>query len=348
MRNDTRPTLPWLAFSVPLPKRFVLALMLPAWLGIMNSPAWGDPQEAEASAQANSLFDTTGQEFYAKAKPYWDDPKVIREMPALSGLKPADSQDQLIPILDKVGEQLGLMLQKIPDLTSHEVVRQNKSGPDPLMPYTSIAPRLPLIREYSYLILAHRTGGAVKLEEYRTELPGKRPEPASQQKGYPLTSNFALAWSRFYRSNRSESRFRFLGEQKIDRRNAFVVAFAQKPGFVRDPSKILIEGRATRVLEQGIAWIDESDYHIRRLRIDMLAPRPDIHVQALVTEIRFGQVQIQQLNLLIWLPQEVKVFMGCDGAAFQNVHRYSDYRLFTVKTRILPAAPSPATPSPDR
>jgi hypothetical protein len=41
----------------------------------------------------------------------------------------------------------------------------------------------------------------------------------------------------------------------------------------------------------------------------------------------------------LWLPQEAIVAWEFNGTAVEQRHLYSDYRLFKVKTRILPAAP---------
>jgi thiol:disulfide interchange protein len=35
---------------------------------------------------------------------------------------------------------------------------------------------------------------------------------------------------------------------------------------------------------------------------------------------------------LFWLPREVKVTIGWKGRTFRNLHRYSNYRLFSVET----------------
>ena len=42
------------------------------------------------------------------------------------------------------------------------------------------------------------------------------------------------------------------------------------------------------MLLQGIAWIDQSDFRIVRLRTDLLAPQPEIQVQRQTASILFG------------------------------------------------------------
>jgi hypothetical protein len=319
----------WIQKLIPL-------LLLVAMAAGTCRGACSKPQETPHAASAPVVADAAGQEFYVGAQPYWDNPKGLEGLPECFGLKPARSQDELVPLLNRLGEQLSRMVRKIPDLTSLETVVQTRSWPAEMKPLSNTLPMVPQIREYSYLILPHQLGGAVNLEEYRTEISGKRGKPGAKRSNYPfLTKNFALMWSRFYPSNRSESRFRYLGEQKLHRHNTFVLAYAQKPGQVRSPSAIVVEGRAVVVLEQGIAWIDQADYHIRELRVDLLAPRPDIHVRALTTEIRFGEVSIRKLDAPLWLPQQVTVTMLRDDGYFRTEHRYSKYQLFATTSKVI-------------
>jgi hypothetical protein len=50
-----------------------------------------------------------------------------------------------------------------------------------------------------------------------------------------------------------ESRFRQLGQQKTDGHNTFVIGFAQIPGSIELPGKILTGKGSVPVLLQGIA-----------------------------------------------------------------------------------------------
>jgi len=322
-------------------KNPVLLVTVAAVLGTAPQSAWPAPQEAPPPAEAGTAPEATGQEFYSRARPNLDDPNWIKNFQERYGLKPAESQDDLIPILDKVGAQLAAMLRRIPDLTSREKVVQIRSWPEGMRPTSGSRLMTPVTREYNYLILAHQTGSMVNLEEFRTDVPGKRSEPAENRKDLPLTTNFALLWSRFYPSKRAESRFLYLGEQKLDRHQTFVLCYAQKPGLVTVPVRIQVGGRTYLALDQGLAWIDQTDYHIRQLRIDMLAPRPDLHIRALTTQIKFGEVHMPTLAAPLWLPEQVTVSLLRDDGYFENEHRYSNYQLFTVKSKILPAPPIP-------
>ena len=89
------------------------------------------------------------------------------------------------------------------------------------------------------------------------------------------------------------------------------------------------------MLLQGIAWVDEEDFLIRRLRTDILAPQPEIDLKEQSVNIRFGKVHIAEINLELWLPQEVEAELEARGTFVQEKHRYSRYRLYSAKSKII-------------
>jgi len=107
-------------------------------------------------------------------------------------------------------------------------------------------------RNFNYLILTHpvQDGGMV-LREYRTNENGKPIDPGM---GAPSFRGFISAWLVFSSLNQVESRFRFLGQQRIEGHSTFVVGLAQIPGSVESPGVILIDGESIPMLLQGITW----------------------------------------------------------------------------------------------
>ena len=140
----------------------------------------------------------------------------------------------------------------------------------------------------------------------------------------------------FSPSNRSQSRFRYWGEQKIGKREAFVVAFAQIPGSVNVPMMTMNAGKIIPILFQGVAWVDQEDFRIIQLRTDILAPQQEAGLQKETAKILFGPVDIARLNLELWLPMGVDVSAEVQGLALQEQHVYSKYRLYHATSRILP------------
>lgn len=278
---------------------------------------------------------------YADAHPYMDEafPAIKKTIRELGGLKPAASQEQPTDLLVKVGAKADELLQKVPDLISDESVSQAQyAASQGMVPGCIGMDCLAAGRSsvwddgFSYLILTHAApGGRLALEEYRT---GRKGKPVAGART-PKFQGFVAAWIIFSSVNQVESRFRYLGEQQTDGHNTFVVGFAQIPGLVESPGQIVSEGESVPMLLQGIAWVDQSDFRIVRLRTDLLAPRPEILFQRQTVNILFGPVQMPGLGLTLWLPQAVHAEMEANGQIVQEEHTYSKYRLYQTKSKVI-------------
>jgi len=275
-------------------------------------------------------------------------PELLKAIPQLRGLKPAKDQEELPTLLAKVGDTAESLFHKMPNLISHEEVLQSRNG--------AKATR----QDFEYLILSHRNEDNVALDEYRIDLQSKGQTPgeaynpsavitggatladlerwtleasAHNKESLPLSQGFANSWVHFYPSNRSQSTFRYLGQQRINGHNNFVIAFAQVPAAVRSPGELRFEGNSFPIYYQGIAWVEESGFRIVHLRTDLLAPLRAVHLQRLTAEIYFGETKVAQSDPL-WLPQKVVVTSEVSGEVFQEQHLYSDYHAYGVETKI--------------
>ena len=175
------------------------------------------------------------------------------------------------------------------------------------------------------------------LEEYRTD---RKAKPISLGHGTPNSVGFVSLWVVFSPANRRKFRFHYLGEQKIGGHNTFVVAFAQTPSGETYPGAIsLPQGGTIPMLCQGVAWIDESDFRILRLRTDLLAPQPQVGLKQLTAIIHFGSVRIAKLGAQLWLPRELKLNLEANGQVIHELHQYSQYRLYRAEAKIVTGAP---------
>ena len=188
----------------------------------------------------------------ARAHLYPDLPlaELQKSIPSLEGLRPAANQAQLQSILDKMAGTVANFVPRLPDIISREdvfreedtsgatapqqIISLTRSGSGPLTPST-IKGRSGGGEEYRYLIICHRApNGTTSLEEARTDRKG---HPLTEkQNGRALGSGFAYQWLLFGAANQSEFRFSLIGEQRIDERETFVLAFAQIPAEVKFPA----------------------------------------------------------------------------------------------------------------
>jgi poly(3-hydroxybutyrate) depolymerase len=276
----------------------------------------------DSPSQSNGDMEVTPQSFdrwvWANAKPYLDDPlpQLTTDIPELHGLDPAPDQQPLEQLLKKTSAKSLDLLERMPNVISHESV------------VIKVEPRGPAWREkFEYLVLRREALGEVMLEEYRID--------KGKTGAAPLSQGSANAWVLFHPGNLVESRFRYLGRQRMDGHNTVVIAFAQIPDKVKFPGQVNVGGTSVPVLFQGIAWVDESDFRIVHLRKDLLARRPDFFLRTLTSEVRFSEVRVPELKDPLWLPEEVKITWDFKGQVMQELHQYSDFRLYRSKAKIV-------------
>ena len=208
----------------------------------------------------------------------------------------------------------------------------------------------------SYLILRRSEGSAARIDEFRMDEKGNRTVETGLDKGLVATSGFALSLVHFCTIVQRDSRFVYLGDQRVDGRDTYVLAFAQIPGEAHNPVTMIGKhGVTVHLLTQGIAWVDKSNFHILRMRTDLLAPQPEIDLEQQTTKIRFTEVRFGGVPVPLWLPLDVEVNLkftgptakqyvlkseesptfGASDSLFRNIHRYTDYRRYSVSTKIL-------------
>jgi VWFA-related protein len=295
-----------------------------------------DESRPKPSSNMPSNRDEVESSLAAEATPYLEGPvsKLRAKVPELKGLDPATSQEQLAYILQRAGEECVRLLSRIPNIISREEVISLVPTPPRIV---SLEPYIGIQREkFDYLLLSRQTADGIRLQEYR--MVNGRPVTGPFALGQ-LSQGFTSEWLRLYPANRCESRFRYLGQQRMDKHETFVVGFAQIPESVKFPAHFQLPEKEVAISLQGVVWIDTLDFRIVRMREDLLAPRPDIGLKKFTTTIRFDEVNIARAASSLWLPKEVVVDWYFQGQNVQRRHRYSDYRLYRAKARILPASP---------
>jgi hypothetical protein len=308
-------------------------------------------QAASPSLNHAKLLDDE-KRLYADAKPYMDSPaqELEKSVGELKGLRPDSSQEQLSDLLRKVGARVDELAQKVPDMISDERVTQTRgvTGHDksclshpavgggwPAFPVEGCSQHVVkrTERAFHYIIESHQTDVGPVLDEFRTD---EKNRPLASSAGGPIFQGFVGSWIVFSPPNGSQSRFRYLGDQKIGKRETFVVAFAQIPGSVSVPVMLVRYPENIPVLFQGVAWVDREDFRILQLRTDILAPQQEFGLERQTAKILFGPVGIGELNLELWLPMGVDVSMEDNGVVLQEQHAYSHYHMYHATSRIVP------------
>lgn len=271
-------------------------------------------------------------------------------VPELGRLRVAESQSELPALLDKIGAKTVEIAGKTPDLISNEAVVSEQRDQTTR-------------QNFSFLILQHAVGPNTRvLDEFRVDaatgekfqtdfieksaeakapsaapslldLPSAR--PIVPESIGPTSQGFVSAWLYFYPANRRQLEFRYLGQEKMDGHQTLVVAFAQKPGLIQLPTVIDYNLKTYQIFMQGVAWVDANDFRIVRLRSDVLSVPPGLPLRQLTADIRFAQTSIVDVASPLWLPTQVVVTTNLNGSTQRERHRYSNYRLFRTRSRMV-------------
>lgn len=283
------------------------------------------------------------QNFNANALSYLEEPlkKLVKRIPELRGLRPDENQQPLPMILEKSGKKVDEFFQNLVDLLAHEEIAQERLDRIGAVEASELA-------RDSYLILRHRKEMGANIDEYRMDGKGNRIDRVGLDRGFFVTSGFALSCNYFSTAFQTESMFRYLGTQRIGVRDTYVVAFAQRPGkatlFVTMTAR---GGARLHMLMQGSIGVDKENFQIVRTRMDLLAPRSEIGLERLTTVVTLSKVQLLDVETPLWLPKEVKVdlrFRELDPdhgqfyeVGYRNDHRCAGYRHYGVSVKINPS-----------
>lgn len=271
--------------------------------------------------------------------PYGNEPlkKLLKEMPELNGIRPANDQTELPKILRNTGAEVDEFFDDAVDLVADEEITQERSGG-----YGLAFVGRPV--HDNYLIVREENGNHRDFDEFRMDEHGNRMDQLREHPGFLVTSGFALICMHFSTSVQPESVFRYLGEQKLGQKETYVVAFAQRPEKATTAEMMVgPEGTLENLLTQGIAWIDKDSFHILRMRTDLLRPHPEVGLDQQTTKVNFCEVRLVDIATPLWLPKEVDVYLKLGKSperlfplSFRNIHHYSDYRRYRVSVKMLP------------
>jgi tetratricopeptide (TPR) repeat protein len=247
-----------------------------------------------------------------------------RPPPDLNGLEPATDQGQLDSILSAVGKTVAELFRNFPNTSSLEQIHQEKLSRKQKVGAT-------LNQKFRYLCLTPAKTWGPGFEEYRADLAGNKALPQGLEDGFMLTSGFASASLFFHTTYQPQAAFRYLGRQKVNGRDTYVISFAQQPGKSRLYGNFRFGDISMPTLSQGLAWVDSESYEIIRLRTDLLMPLSEVKLERATTEIAFGEVRFKSIAREFSLPRQVTVTVDWNGKHLRNEHRYSDFKLFKVE-----------------
>jgi len=291
--------------------------------------------------------------------------QLKKEVPALRGVKfdsepngaldrpggPAPVNTALV--LDQAGAVTASMLHRMPNLIAREQVDQvTGSTMDAPVGLQTGRRRQPTVqgqpttqfktRFYSYRIVSREDSTLDNaINEYRTDAHDHPIHTTANDPDTPRSVGFATSWLFFVPGNFNESRYRYVGQQKIGSHETYVMAFAQIPDRTHMETIVQTTGGGCSTFTQGVAWIDQSTFQIIRMQTDLLSPLPAIGLTQLRSVLNYSDVKIPKLSLSLWLPSDVETSWLSGGRTGDERHLYSNYRLFVSTVTILPPDQNP-------
>lgn len=263
--------------------------------------------------------------------------ELFLALPELNGVELAKSQAQLQSILQEVGDRVEAFFRDFHNTISKEEIRQEALRRNGKVGSS-------LNRNFQYLLLTWPDSSQPTLNEYRTETRSVTLPFGTREEDFMLTRGFASAAVYFLPAYQKEATFAYLGDQRMDGHQTHVIIFAQRPEIARLMGEFKAGQTAATSLSQGVAWVDRDTSQIIRMRTELLYPIPAARLERETTEIHYMEVNFKDASLSFWLPRDVVVTVDWKGKLLRNRHTYSDFHLFTAKSRIIATPAPPAGP----
>jgi len=309
----------------------ILFLTLGMWTVIARAP-WESGLQAAHRKEFPSHLTPQAPSHNHDGPPLIDwTPEEIQARPELRRLRVAESQNDLSAILRDTGKRVAAFFNDFPNTTcTEEVVSEIcwAAGRECGVTFEG---------KFRYLLVPRVTGGARILTEYRTDAKG-HPIDYQLLKNMPIvTCGFATAAMRTFQvQNQKACRFRYFGRQTLGRQETDVVGFAEIPEKYAAAMRFFLAGREGRLFVQGLAWIDARSHEILRVRSNLLAPRLDLGLEEMTTQIDLSAIHLRGTSAPLRLPTKVVVEVWLGHHHIRNIHAYSHFQLFRVESRISP------------
>jgi hypothetical protein len=236
----------------------------------------------------------------------------------------APNGTELAPLLERVGQNVEGFFLNLPNSLSKERIRHESLKAD-----GKVSDHVE--QDVEYMLFLQKGEAGNKWKEERTNSRGK-PATLKHLPGESfVSSGFALECILFLPSYQKTLRLRYLGRQSSEP-YAHLIAFAQDPGKGGIAGVFQAPGVSVTIWRQGLVWVDPQTFQIIRMKSDLLEPKPEAGLMRETTDIWYREFQFGPNRPSLWLPREVVVSFKYGSHAYRNIHRYSDYRLFTVES----------------
>ncbi len=202
-----------------------------------------------------------------------------------------------------------------------ETVIQEKLGKEGKVQYEHDA-------TFDYLILMELQGEDLNVEESRLL---KKEGGKSGNLPLLLTSGFSTLELVFHPYYQGSFEYERLDDETVDGRRMLRIKYRHVPGS-RSTSAVRLRGQDYPLDLTGIAWIDPDTGAIAKMTSELEAPMLDLNLRSLTAEVRYAPQQFASDAQSEWLPVEASIEVETARQHWRNIHKFTDYRRFSVKT----------------
>jgi hypothetical protein len=223
--------------------------------------------------------------------------------------------------LDKTAKSVALFGRQISSVACTERVIQEKVGKQGKVEYRQNA-------VYDTLVLLKINGDSLKVEESR--LPKKEAKSAPDPP-LLLSSGIQTLMLIFHPYYRDSYTYRMEGEEVLEGKNLVRIRFEHLAG-MRSTSALALRGHLYPLEMEGTAWMEPQSGAIRKISANLKTPMDTLNVRNLKITVEYQPQRFTASSETFCLPTTATVDLETGLQRWHNVHRFLEYRRFTVKS----------------
>jgi tetratricopeptide (TPR) repeat protein len=196
-------------------------------------------------------------------------------------------------------------------------------------------------RKYAYVAsLKEVHAGQYSIEEYRN---GKMVQDIfpDHMRTFGLTSLVMI----FHPAYSDEYEFSCEGLSRWHGGKAWQVHFQQRPDKPARLRGYKMGNQMYSLSLRGRAWIAVDTFQIVTIETDLVAPLPQIPLDAEHIRIDYAPVQFRTFKGELWLPQSAELYVDFNVRRIHRSHRFTNYMVFSVDETQKISTPTPKSES---
>jgi hypothetical protein len=231
------------------------------------------------------------------------------------------SAPPLQDVLRHAGKSLEVFWEQFSAINCTETVSQLKlaKGDKPAYRMESV---------YDYLVLMQAVDADVAVEESRVKI-----RSVGKTKDAPLliTNGFSTLLLIFHPSFQNSFEYSPPVEEELEGKEVLRVDFRHVRG-AHSPSCLRLRGRDYPLDWRGSAWVEPASGRIVRIATELQSDMEDLGLLSLAADVRYQPVRFTDAAESFWLPASAVIDARTLRQHWRNIHRFTNYRHFTVKT----------------